>query len=72
MFTHVIHLIFLYMNSTPQTIVHTACSRHQTEVVKLLVDSDISKKTLYTKADNGSLPIHAGECKIAINQYCNV
>ena len=42
---------------------HTAASRHQTEVVKLLVESDITKKTtLYTKADNGSLPIHAGEC----------
>jgi len=40
---------------------HTAASRHQTEVVKLLVESDITKKTLYTKADNGSLPIHAGE-----------
>lgn len=38
---------------------HTACSRHQTEVVKLLVDSDVSKKTLYTKSDNGSVPIHA-------------
>ena len=38
---------------------HTACSRHQTEVVKLLLDSDVSKKTLHTKSDNGSLPIHA-------------
>jgi len=38
---------------------HTACSRHQTEVVKLLVDSDTSKKTLYTKAENGSLPLHS-------------
>ncbi|KAL7525053.1 hypothetical protein ACHAXR_001672 [Thalassiosira sp. AJA248-18] len=38
---------------------HTACSRHQTEVVKLLVDSDVSKKSLFTKAANGSLPIHA-------------
>ena len=38
---------------------HTACSRHQTEVVKLLVESDTSKKSLFTKADNGSLPIHA-------------
>lgn len=38
---------------------HTACSRHQTEVVKLLLDSDTSKKTLHTKSDNGSLPIHA-------------
>ena len=33
-------------------------SRHQTEVVKLLVDSDVSKRTLHTKADNGSLPLH--------------
>mmetsp|Transcript_10082 Transcript_10082/g.21274 ORF Transcript_10082/g.21274 Transcript_10082/m.21274 type:complete len:375 (-) Transcript_10082:304-1428(-) len=39
--------------------IHTACSRHQMEVVKLLVESDISKKTLLTKADNGSLPLHA-------------
>ena len=38
---------------------HTACSRHQTEVVKLLVDSDSSKRTLYVKADNGSLPLHS-------------
>lgn len=38
---------------------HTACSRHQTDVVKLLLDSDISGKTLFTKADNGSLPLHA-------------
>ena len=38
---------------------HTACSRHQTEVVSLLVDSDASKQSLYTKADNGSLPLHA-------------
>ncbi|KAL9188909.1 hypothetical protein ACHAXT_011399 [Thalassiosira profunda] len=38
---------------------HTACSRHQTEVVQLLVDSDRSGKTLFTKADNGSLPIHS-------------
>jgi len=37
---------------------HTACARHQTEVVKLLLDSDGTKRTLYTKADNGSLPIH--------------
>ena len=37
---------------------HTACSRKQTEVVELLVNSDSSKQTLYTKADNGSLPIH--------------
>lgn len=27
-------------------------------VVKLLVDSDVSKKTIHTKADNGSLPLH--------------
>lgn len=38
--------------------IHTACSRHQTAIVKLLVDSDISNKTLFTKAVNGSLPIH--------------
>jgi hypothetical protein len=38
---------------------HTACSRHQTEVVKLLVESDPSKSTLYVKADNGSLPLHS-------------
>lgn len=37
---------------------HTACSRKQTEVVELLVNSDSSKRSLYTKADNGSLPIH--------------
>lgn len=38
---------------------HTACSRRQAEVVRLLVDSDSSKRTLLTKAANGSLPIHA-------------
>ncbi|KAL7551378.1 hypothetical protein ACHAWF_014580 [Thalassiosira exigua] len=38
---------------------HTACSRHQTEVVELLVDADASKRSLFTKADNGSLPLHA-------------
>ena len=37
---------------------HTACSRKQTEVVELLVNSDSSKQTLYTKATNGYLPIH--------------
>lgn len=38
---------------------HTACSRHQTDVVRLLVDSDSSANTLLTASSNGSLPIHA-------------
>ena len=38
---------------------HTACSRHRTEVVRLLVDADVSRGTLHARADNGSLPIHA-------------
>lgn len=37
---------------------HTACSRHQTDVVRLLVDSDLAKNTLLTASSNGSLPIH--------------
>ena len=38
---------------------HTACSRHQTDVVRLLIDSDSSANTLLTASSNGSLPIHA-------------
>lgn len=38
---------------------HTACSRHQTEVVRLLVESDASRRSLHHASTNGSLPIHA-------------
>jgi hypothetical protein len=34
------------------------CSRHQTEVVRLLVDSNVLKQTLGTWAHNGSLLLH--------------
>jgi ankyrin repeat protein len=38
---------------------YTTCSRHWIEVVKLLVDSNASKRTLHTRADNRSLPLHS-------------
>jgi ankyrin repeat protein len=38
---------------------HTACSRHQTNVVQLLLESDATKHTLFIKSDNGSLALHA-------------
>lgn len=38
---------------------HTACSRHQTHVVQLLLECDATKHTLFIKSDNGSLALHA-------------
>jgi ankyrin repeat protein len=38
---------------------HTACSRHQTDVVQLLLECDATKHTLFIKSDNGSLALHA-------------
>ena len=38
--------------------IHTACSRHRTEVVSLLVKSDASRRTLCARATNRSLPLH--------------
>ena len=38
---------------------HTACSRHQTDVVRLLLECDATKHTLFIKSDNGSLALHA-------------
>ena len=38
---------------------YRACSRHQTEVVSLLVESDASRRTLLARATDGSLPLHS-------------
>ena len=38
---------------------HTACSRHQTDVVQLLLECDATRHTLFIKSDNGSLALHA-------------
>jgi len=38
--------------------IHTACSRKDTSVVKLLLESDSDNKTIMIKDNDGALPIH--------------